>query len=52
MIRALPADSDKTMSEVVRIGLVIYNIALDQKKMGRRIAVVKDGNVIKILILS
>ena len=44
-------ESGKNMVEVLRTGLAVYGIAHDERKKGRKLAVVEDDRIIKELVI-
>lgn len=51
MLQKLAEDSGKNMTDVVRTGISLYNIAQEEKQKGRSLGVVKDDQVVKELVL-
>lgn len=51
MLQKLAEESGKNMTDVVRTGIALYNIAQDEKQKGRSLGVVKDDQVVKELVL-
>ena len=51
LLQRLADESGKNMVEVLRTGLAIYGIAHDERKKGRKLAVVQDDRIIKELVI-
>ena len=51
MLQKLAEESGKNMTDVVRTGISLYNIAQEEKQKGRSLGVVKDDQVVKELVL-
>jgi len=51
LLQRLAEESGKNMVEVLRTGLAVYGIAHDERKKGRKLAVVQDDRIIKELVI-
>jgi hypothetical protein len=51
LLQRLADESGKNMVEVLRTGLAVYGIAHDERKKGRKLAVVEDDRIIKELVI-
>lgn len=51
LLQRLADESGKNMVEVLRTGLAVYGIAHDERKKGRKLAVVQDDRIIKELVI-
>ncbi len=51
LLLRLADESGKNMVEVLRTGLAVYGIAHDERKKGRKLAVVQDDQIVKELVI-
>ena len=51
LLQRLADESGKNMVEVLRTGLAVYGIAHDERKKGRKLAVVQDDQIVKELVI-
>ena len=51
LLQTVSNESGKNMADVLRTGLALYGIALEEQKEGRRLGIVKDEKVIKEIVL-
>ena len=49
ILQTISNESDKNMSEVLRTALAIYNIAQEEKKKGRELAIIENDEIKKII---
>lgn len=49
-LQKISDESDKNMSEVLRTALAIYNIAQEEKKKGRELAIIENDEIKKIIV--
>ncbi|ELS30200.1 hypothetical protein Pse7429DRAFT_4679 [Pseudanabaena biceps PCC 7429] len=50
ILQKISDESDKNMSEVLRTALAIYNIAQEEKKKGRELAIIENDEIKKIIV--
>jgi hypothetical protein len=50
-LQALAKKAGKNMIEVIRLGIALYTIAVEEKDNGRKIAVVQGDKVIKEIVI-
>jgi hypothetical protein len=50
ILQTISNESDKNMSEVLRTALAIYNIAQEEKKKGRELAIIENDEIKKIIV--
>ncbi len=50
ILQKISDESDKNMSEILRTALAIYNVAQEEKKKGRYLAIVENDEIKKIII--
>jgi hypothetical protein len=50
ILQKISDESDKNMSEILRTALAIYNVAQEEKKQGRDLAIVEKDQIKKIII--
>lgn len=52
LLKKLADESNRNMADVLRTGLALYGIAVEEKSKGNDLAIVKDNQVKKEIMLS
>lgn len=52
LLQKLADESGKNMAEVLRTGLALYNIAQEQRHVGRTLGVVEGDRVVKEILIT